>query len=150
MFRYALDHYADLLTLRVQDSTRFAKRFGDHLVPFYQRMPALFYFLRRVPLDCDFSASVRHLSAAAALYIAEQQDYLQDSANPEGAVVDDLWMAYEAVARLVHMSEEDKLKRHWRSNTLTFSEIVALASKRQVIEERVAPKVLEQCQRYLT
>lgn len=142
----AVDLVADHLNAAAQGA-EFQETFGKNAASFVVQLPALFHLFRRASFDLALPAPARHLAAAAALYIAEPADFLGDDAPPKG-LVDDVWVAYAALAKLVDQIGEKSLVPHWRGGA-DVAYVVGLARNVSSIAGHVPHHVLDRVQRYL-
>ena len=142
------DQVNNQLELASMDPADFGRAYGKQAAVFLQDLPALFRLLRRFPHDPDAPLEARHLAAAASLYIAEDQDYLSDHAADQAGLIDDVWLAYDTLARIVDLSGEETVSRHWRAEN-DFDSVLALARNASSLAEHVPTKVFEQLKRYI-
>ena len=74
----ALDQVATKLDEAVQ-SGAFEEAYGRQATGFLAALPALYRLYRRVPYDFDIPLASRRRASSVALYISENQDFLDDS-----------------------------------------------------------------------
>jgi len=127
-------------------SSSFEAAYGKQAGSFLSALPALYRLYRRVPFDFDFTIAQRHMAAAVAMYISETQDFLDDKSHR--GLIDDVWIAFAALKRLVEAQGEETVSRHWRSEA-DFNVVVGLAENVDTLADLVPSKVLEKMQAFL-
>lgn len=141
----ALDQINHQLDEVVQGAS-FEESYGKQATSFLTALPSLFRLFRRVPYDFDVPLAHRHMAAAVTMYISETNDFLDDKSHP--GLIDDIWLAFAALRKLVDAAGEDIIGRHWRSEA-DFNVVVGLAENVDTLAEHVPSKVLEKMQAYL-
>ena len=140
-----LDQVATRLDEAVGGSA-FGETFGRQAASFLAALPALFRMYRRVPYDFDIPLASRRRASSVALYIAENQDFLEDAGQT--GLIDDVWIAYAALGTLLEEVGAPALERHWRSEA-PFEAIAGLAENVHTLAEHVPSMVLERMHKYL-
>lgn len=150
MPRESLDRLQQQLTHLVEEERgAFEARFGRNAARFFDKLPIAFGLLRRLALDLDLPVPARHRAAAAALYLADPDDYLRETqASGVVGAIDDVWVGFEAIRRLRRAVGDAPLARHVRAPE-RFSELADLAENIDVIREHVPSRVLEQLEQFL-
>ncbi|MEW5853395.1 MAG: hypothetical protein AB2A00_31755 [Myxococcota bacterium] len=130
----------------VSQRAAFEEKYGKHAGAMLVHAPSLFRLFVRVTFDLELPSHARHLAGATAVYVSEPQDFL-GRLGVEG-YIDDLWLSYAALSRLVEAVGEQKLLKHWRSEH-ALSDVVSLALNVNVLEEVVPSRVLTLMQSYI-
>jgi hypothetical protein len=127
----------------------FEARFGKTARLFFEQLPTVFGLMRRLALDLALPVAERRLAAAAALYLAEPDDFLRETPTAGvGSAIDDVWVGFESLRRLRLAVGDAPLSRHVREPG-SFATIADLAENVDVIREHVPSRVLEQLEKYL-
>ena len=151
MPRESLDRVQQSLASTVdEEADGFEARFGKNARRFFEGLPVVFGLMRRLALDLELGSAERRLAAAAALYLAEPDDFLRETAAVGvGGAIDDVWVGFEALRRLRAAGGDDPLVRHVRG-AVSFPELADLAENIDVITPQVPPRVLEQLEKFLS
>jgi hypothetical protein len=149
--RESLDRVQQSLASTVNDEADdFETRFGKNARRFFEALPVVFGLLRRLALDLELGGTERRVAAAAALYLAEPDDFLRETAAVGvGGAIDDVWVGFEAVRRLRAAVGDEPLARHVRGSA-SFADLADLAENIDVITPQVPPRVLEQLEKFLS
>jgi hypothetical protein len=140
-----LDQVGQQLELSTSN-TRFVEDYGRDAAAFLKGMPGLYRLFRRLPYDFDAPLEARRLAASVLLYIAENQDFLEDSGR--FGLIDDVWLSYSALQACSDAMDQEVLERHWRSDE-SFDDVLGLAANVSSLKDHVPVKVLERIARYL-
>jgi hypothetical protein len=148
--RESLDRVQHALVSTVEEEgDAFEARFGKNARRFFESLPVVFGLMRRLALDLELGGPERRLAAAAALYLAEPDDFLRETAAVGvGGAIDDVWVGFEALRRLRAAVGDDALARHVRG-TVSFPHLADLAENIDLITPQVPPRVLEQLEQLL-
>ena len=148
MYGHALDRYSDYIQARTQDRAEFEEKYGALAGTFLAELAPLFHFYRRLPFDFDVPLDVRHLAGTSALYIAEHQDFLDDSPISGAGLIDDVYVAFASLLPVVSGARGIDLSRHWRAET-SFDDVQGMAHNLGALVEVVPTKVKENADRLL-
>ena len=150
MFAHALDRCADYIEARAQAREAFEEKYGARAGSFLAELKPLFLLYRRLPFAFDLPLATRHLAGIAALYIAEHQDFLDDSTIEGAGLIDDVWVAFRALVPVVDAALAAKvdLEEHWRGET-ALEAVVGLARNLDLIKEAVPSKVRDRADQLL-
>jgi uncharacterized membrane protein YkvA (DUF1232 family) len=150
MPRESLDRLQQQLARNVaEEGGAFEARFGKNARRFFDQLPVLFGLMRRLALDLELPTAERRLAAAAALYLAEPDDYLRETpASGVVGAIDDVWVGFEALRRLHGAVGDAPLARHIREPA-SLEALSELAENVDAIREHVPSRVLEQLEQFL-
>lgn len=127
-------------------SARFEEQYGKQAAGFLGPLSSLYRLYRRLPYDFEVSLETRRLAASVALYVAENTDFLDDAGR--AGLIDDVWITYAALERVVEGAGDEVIRRHWRSET-AFDDVLGLAANVDTLREHVPSKVFERITAYL-
>ena len=148
MNAHVLDHCADHLRARVGEREAFEAKYGALAGTFLAELWPLFLLYRRLPFDFDLPVATRHLAGTAALYIAEHQDFVDDSADAGVGLIDDVYVAFAVLRPIVSGAKGVDLNRHWRGDT-TLEDVLGLAHNLNALVEATPSKVVQNADKLL-
>lgn len=144
----AMDRVEEHLAGRHLDTEDFERRFGQHAAGFLKELGPVFHLLRRLAFDLRLPVDTRHFAAAAALYLAEHQDFLPEAERDAAGLIDDVWVGYNVLLRLDSLVDEEVLADHWRGQT-ELADVIGLAHNVSAIRDQVPSKILEKIEGFL-
>ncbi len=126
----------------------FEARYGKKAAVFLDHLPALFRLFHRLTFEFQITTAQRQKAASVAVYIAEHQDFASEASRGAEGLIDDVWIAFTALAELLETVPEAVLTSHWRSEA-PFEDVAALAPNVGSIDEQVPSRVLTLARRFL-
>ncbi|MBN2362405.1 MAG: hypothetical protein JXR83_23335 [Deltaproteobacteria bacterium] len=143
-----LDNVTERLTEMIVQRAAFEAKYGKQASHFLDNLPGLFRLFHRLTFDLEVGVEMRRLAAAVAIYIAEPHDYCGEASRGIAGLIDDIWLAYRALALMLERVPAADLQRHWLVRE-PFDHIVDLAHNVGAIESQVPSRVLTLLKQFL-
>lgn len=130
------------------DSASFESRYGRSAAAFLVHLPALYRLFYRLAFDLELPVATRRTCSLVALYLGESHDFLGEASVGVDGLVDDLWVAYTALASIMDDVDMARLQGHWHGNR-PLQDALDLAHNVNVVEAAVPSRVLNLLADYL-
>jgi uncharacterized membrane protein YkvA (DUF1232 family) len=112
-------------------------------------LPDVFRLLRRIVYDLEMEAADRRLAALAVLYLADPVDFLPDTEQLDvERRLDDMWVVFTALSRLIERGAVARLETHWRS-AVPFYELLAIRGQLADLGALLPPRVHHLVEQFL-
>ena len=99
-------------------------------------------------LDVSISEKTDVMDQGLSPLWKKGQDFLGESQQGVGGLIDDVWLTFTVLAELLDQVEVGQLERHWRSDA-PFEEVVGLAQDVGSLDDQVPWRVLHRLRTYL-
>jgi uncharacterized membrane protein YkvA (DUF1232 family) len=148
MYAHALDRCGDYIEARASARGAFEEKYGARAGAFLAELHPLFLLYRRLPFAFGLPLHIRHLAGTAALYIAEHQDFLDDSKIEGVGLIDDVYVAFAALRPILNGAGDVNVGEHWRGST-PLDDVVGMAHNLDILLEAVPMKVRQNADKLL-